>query len=165
MKRHQLGFGLLHVFAIFAFAVLAVVGTKLYQTHVKKAEAAKQQAQKAALQQQLQEQKRSIGAVLTKWDDALHLAGMTSRIALAQPISQMQAIRREVKEIKENECFDNATSKITEGMDNAIFAFEMFVKFPNNGSASETTSKYLGSSTQKIEEGKQGIDACILSLQ
>lgn len=86
---------------------------------------------------------------------------MTSRIALAQPIARMMDVRREMSEMKVGECFNKGSAQIVAGMSDAIFAFEMFARFPNNNSASESTSKYLSTSINKVEAGRSGIDECV----
>lgn len=164
----QRGFGFLHVFAILIVVISLAIGFKVYKSNQKKAELAhqvqlrKQEAErKAALIRELTISKEKISSLLQKWEDAVRLASMTSRIALAQPLSQMQATRREVSELKINECFNKATKEIATGMDDAIFAFEMFIRFPSNYSASDTTSKYLISSKEKVSSASKSLDACI----
>ena len=105
--------------------------------------------------------REAIKSTLVKWDDAKNLAGMTARISLAQPISQMQSIRRELSEIRLNDCFNSGADKIVSGMNNAITAFEFFIRFPNSPTASETTAKYFVKSEGSITDGKVAIDNCI----
>jgi hypothetical protein len=118
--------------------------------------------QKTEMIKKISEQKEKILLILIRWDDALKLAGMTSRIALAEPLSQMQAIRRDMEEIKPNDCFIKATNLATKGMNNAIFGFEMFIKYPN--SPHDLTSDSLRSSSDQIQSAKQEIDDCISVL-
>ncbi|GAD22848.1 type II secretion system protein [Acidovorax sp. MR-S7] len=166
--RRQKGFGLLHILSALVVLIALSVGFNVYKTNQRKAEVARQElqrqqeAEKKALRvKQLNEHKDKVLSMLRKWDDALNLAGMTSRIALAQPISQMQAVRREVGEFKFNECFDKSTSAMETAMGKAIFAFEMFVRFPNNHSASETTSEYLADSAKRLASARSDLDRCV----
>ena len=168
MNRHnQRGIGLLHIIGSLALLVALAVGFKTYKTSEKKAAMAKEEqlrrqevAQKAEVARVLSGQKDKVTSTLVKWDDALKLAGMTSRVALSQPIAQMQATKREMNELKTNDCFEKSTKSMAAGMSDAIFAFEMFARYPNNESASDSTSKYLGISTAKILAAKQDLDAC-----
>lgn len=108
-----------------------------------------------------QRHQAEVEAILIKWTDALRLAGMTSRIALAQPLSQMQAIRREMSSVKYDECSDKATKEIVSAMDNALFAFEMFIRYPSNSSASDTTASYLDKSVEGVTAGKARLEECM----
>lgn len=159
---------MLHIVAGIALFVTLAIGFSVYKTHEKKSELARQEllskekaSRKVALVRGLNAQRDRVFSTLGKWEDALKLAGMTSRIALPQPIAQMQAVKREMDELKTNECFEKSTKSMAAGMNDAIFAFEMFVRFPSNSSASESTSKYLGTSNEKIFAAKQELDACI----
>ena len=130
------------------------LGFKLYSDHQLK-------QRRATLAETHKKQQAEVDAILVKWKDALSLAGMTSRIALAQPLSQMQSIRREMSAIKYDECSDKATKEIVSGMDNALFAFEMFVRYPSNSSASDTTSSYLDKSVTGVAAGKAQLRECM----
>lgn len=166
-KINQNGIGFVQIFLV-AFLVAAIaVGFRIYKNSEKTAELAHQELakkqeieRKAESVKRLNEQKDKVIVVLRKWEDAVKLAGMTSRIALSEPVSQMQAIRREMYDFKNDECFNRATKSMAEGMNDAIFAFEMFIKFPNNGSASESTSKYLDSSNSKVTNALQELNGC-----
>lgn len=182
IKSAPRGIGFIKILIIVALISVAAVGYRIYESNKRKAEIAQQemlrkqqeaaeiakreaqQREEAARQIELAkrtaEQKAKISSILNKWDDALRLAGMTSRIALAQPLSQMQAVRRELDETRTNDCVDGATRKVVAGMNDAIFAFEMFVRFPNNSVASLSTEQSLSSSTEKISAGKQAINRC-----
>ena len=164
----QRGIGFLHIVGAIALLVGLVIGFKVYKTHEKKVELARQEllrkeeaSRKAELVRGLNAQRDKVISILSKWEDALKLAGMTSRIALPQPIAQMQAIKREIDELKTNECFEKSTKSMAAGMNDAIFAFEMFVRFPSNSSASDSTTKYLGTSNEKILVAKQVLDGCV----
>jgi hypothetical protein len=164
----QKGIGFLHIVGVIALLVALAVGFKVYKTHEKKAELVRQEllrkeeaTRKVELVRGLNAQRDMVISTLSKWEDALKLAGMTSRIALSQSIAQMQAIKREMDELKTNECFQKSTKSMAAGMNDAIFAFEMFVRFPSNSSASDSTSKYLGTSNEKILAARQELDGCI----
>jgi hypothetical protein len=167
-KANSKGIGAIHLILILALFLGAGIGYKTYKAHEKKAELARidlmrkeAETQKAEMIKRLNEQKEKILLVFKRWDDALKLAGMTSRIALAEPVSQMQAVRRDMEELKPNECFKKATKLAVEGMNDAIFGFELFIRFPSNSVASESTTERLKSSSDSILSAKQVIDDCI----
>ena len=120
-----------------------------------------QKAAKAELVRQLVAKRDIVKSILVKWDDAKNLAAMTARISLAQPLSQMQSIRRELTEIRLNDCFNSGADKIVSGMNDAISGFEFFIRFPSSPSASETTARYFKSSEESIIEGQKAIGNCI----
>ena len=122
--------------------------------------AAATEAKRVQAQAKLDAERKQVANTLVKWTDALELAGMTSRIALAQPISQMQSIRRELESLELDECTKAATKPMIEAMNNALFAFELFVRYPNSSSASSSTAEYLKNSTAQIKVGKQQIEVC-----
>lgn len=179
------GFGFIQVFLILIVISALAVGFRIYKNSEKKAEIARQEtlkkqetaaelarqealkkqeeAHKVELAMRIAEQNIRVKSILNKWDDALKLASMTSRVALAQPLSQMQAVRREMDELKLNDCIDGATRKIVSGMNDAIFAFEMFVRFSNNTVASASTEQSLSSSGEKINSGKQALSHCAMN--
>jgi hypothetical protein len=166
-KFAQRGIGFLHIIGAIVLIVGLAIAFKAYKTNEKKVELARQdmlrkeeENRKTELVRGLKAQRAKVVSILNRWEDALKLAGMTSRIALPQPIAQMQAIKREMDELKSNECFEKSTKSMTAGMNDAIFAFEMFVRFPSNSSASDSTAKYLGTSNEKILIAKQELDAC-----
>jgi len=182
IKPTQRGIGFIQVILLLALITAAAVGYRVYESNKRKTEIALQEllkkqqaaaevarleaqqreesARAAELARQTAEHRAKITSILNKWDDAIKLAGMTSRIALAQPLSQMQSVRRELDELRINSCFDGATRKVVSGMNDAIFAFEMFVRFPNNTVASVSTEQSLSSSGEKISAGKQAISRC-----
>lgn len=167
IKPTPRGIGLIHILLLLALIAAASVGYKAYENNNRIAEIERQEAQQreeaahaAELAKITAERKAKITSILNKWNDALKLAGLTPRIALAQPVSQMQAIRRELDELRINECFDGATRKIVTGMNDAIFAFEMFARFPNNRVATVSTEQNLTSSSEKINAGKQMMNRC-----
>jgi hypothetical protein len=167
-KFSQQGFGVIQIFLIAILITAVAVSYRVYKNAEKRAELVRQEQlrkqeleKREVLIKKLTEQKNKVHLVLRKWEDAIKLAGMTSRISLPQPLSQMQAIRREMEDLKSNDCLNKATKTMADGMNEAIFAFEMFIKFPSNSSASETTSKYLTNSNANISIGMDELEKCI----
>lgn len=62
-----------------------------------------------------------------KWEDAVAVAGSTGRIALAQPVSNLQAIRREFENVKLGKCLSTAKPAFEEHMDLVINAMLQFM--------------------------------------
>lgn len=126
------GLNVVHVFGLILALLLAVGAYKWFKGYQVRAELQAEIERSAALRAALDADKAKITVVLRKWDDAIGLANITSRIALAQPVSQMQAVRREMEDLKTNPCFEKGTKQMVGAMNNALFAFEMFAKYPNS---------------------------------
>lgn len=110
---------------------------------------------------ELQQQYALVQNLLTKWEDAIRLAGMTPRVAIAPQVAQLQSIHREMERLQTNPCFDKSTTSISKAMNNGIFAFEMFINYSNNSTASEATDSYLKKSQDGIAAGVDQIRGCV----
>ena len=150
----QRGLNYIYLFVAMFVVIAGYFAYKAYQSYSLK-------AAKAELARQMIAKQDAIKSTLVKWDDARNLAGMTARISLAQPLSQMQSIRRDLSEIRSNECFNSGADKIVSGMNDAITAFEFFIRFPNSPTANETTAKYFSQSEASIIDGQKIIENCI----
>lgn len=180
----QKGVSLSHIIGFMALLLVVAIGVNVYKNSEKKAAIVRQQllqkeevtrklefqqqsqntetARKLELSRRLNVEKTKVLSIQSRWDDAVKLAGMTSRIALSQPIAQMQAVKREMDELRINPCFDKSTAAMASGMNDAIFAFEMFVRYPSNNSASDSTTKYLATSSDKILAATRELEACVV---
>ena len=180
----QKGVGLFHIIGFMALFLTLAVGFNVYKNNEKKTSIARQQllqkeedTRKLEFQQQSQKEestrklelirslnveKDKVLSIQSRWDDAVKLAGMTSRITLSQSIAQMQAVKREMDELRIDPCFDKSTKAMASGMNDAIFAFELFIRYPSNNSASDSTAKYLVTSSDKILAAKRELDTCVV---
>ena len=70
-----------------------------------------------------------------RWVDTLTLASSTSRIALAQPISQLQEIKRDLLNTEVSECLNPARKDLSMYMDQHINNFLKFMANDNNTQA------------------------------
>lgn len=66
-----------------------------------------------------------------RWDDAFKIANATSKIALSQPVSNLQAILREAESQILPQCYANANIRRTLGMKNGIESFLIFMTEDN----------------------------------
>ncbi len=71
--------------------------------------------------------KTTMQPTIDKWNDAVKLAGQTSRVALASQISELQAIKREATSVVVAECIKSTHDYFTSSMDDTIEAFLAFL--------------------------------------
>lgn len=98
----------------------------------------KREADRIALEQRLEEEKaqkdalattnKTLDAILMKWDDAVKLAGNTSRIALSTTVATLQDIRREAAGLTVSPCMDQAKAQLVESMQSTIDGFIVFMR-------------------------------------
>lgn len=65
--------------------------------------------------------------IAERWDDAMDVAGSSSRIALAGPVSELQSIRRETRTQDWPECGQEAQQELVGWMDESINALIAFM--------------------------------------
>lgn len=76
---------------------------------------------------QTEEYRATVDDLLEEWEDALAVAGSTSRISLAGPMAELQSIRREAGDIEGvPECAESAHDLLLKSMDDAIDAMLAF---------------------------------------
>lgn len=63
-----------------------------------------------------------------RWRDASELAGSTARIALANPVAALQALRRETTEMVVPACLDDAKAELSDAIDQEIQGFMAFMQ-------------------------------------
>lgn len=68
-----------------------------------------------------------IRPLIAEWKDTFDVAIATSRIALAQPIQEMQRIRRDIAAVSAPQCAQNGATLIVTGLDNLIAEFIDFM--------------------------------------
>ncbi|MEI2420849.1 hypothetical protein V6O07_11300, partial [Arthrospira platensis SPKY2] len=98
------------------------------------------EAAQARRAQELEDNLRSImriHAVAERWDDLLRVAQATPRIALAGPVQQMQAIRREAAALPVSSCMQPAKAALLRAMD---YRIGQFIEFMRNANANQSAA-------------------------
>jgi hypothetical protein len=93
--------------------------------------------------------------IMTRWDDADTIAANTGRIALATPISNLQSIRQETKNLEVPGCLNDARSDFVTAMDSTINGYLTFMREGNNAVVSNyfsVANDYLGWGAKKISD-------------
>lgn len=72
------------------------------------------------------------GPLLGRWQDAITVANSTARIALDEPLADMQAIRRDVEQLDAPPCAEQAQAALVASMDHTIEAFLLFMQEATN---------------------------------
>lgn len=93
-----------------------------------RAELEKRVAQEKEQQDALTAANKALDLVLTRWNDATKVAGTTGRIALAAPVSTLQAVRREAEALSVSPCMDPAKALLVSSMQHTIDAFITFMR-------------------------------------
>lgn len=75
--------------------------------------------------------------VATRWDELVRVAEVTPRIALAGPVQQMQAIRREAVALPVSSCVQRAKTELVRAMD---FRITQFLEFMRNHQATQSSA-------------------------
>jgi len=81
-----------------------------------------------------------------RWVDAFKIASVTARISLAQPVANLQSIRRETVALMVPSCLVSAKGSLVSGMDMSI---EGFMAFMGNSSNGEIVAKPYFSGAEK----------------
>lgn len=119
----------------------------------------KADAERIALEQKIEQEKKkdvvqaSLKAVddaLGKWNDAVGVAQVTSRINLATPVTNLQTIRRETESLIVPPCLNEGKQKLLEAMKTEIEGYVAFMADTNTG-------KYLAAAA--TAKSKELVDA------
>lgn len=131
------------VWIIFLVLILGVAGAwqfSEYKTRNAQKATAEQarEAERAALERRLADEKaqkdvltvssKAVDALLARWDDAVKLAGTTSRIALPTQVAALQDIRRDASALTVPPCMDPAKVHLVNSMQATIDAFMAFMR-------------------------------------
>ena len=120
--RSQRGFGFVQLIGLVLLIGLGVIGYKQYDKW-------STQRRLEHAQAIVEQDRKRIGVVSAKWDDARRLAGSTSRIALVQPVERLQAIKREFEEVRvSSPCMKNARDLEAEAMGQVIEGLMAFMR-------------------------------------
>jgi ATP-dependent 26S proteasome regulatory subunit len=96
------------------------------------------QAERTELENRLEKEKEqrdalttslaAVDAVLARWDDAVKVAGTTSRIALGPQVAALQAIKREAEQLTVPPCLDKGKSDLVQAMNSTVDGFLTFMR-------------------------------------
>lgn len=120
-----------------------------------KEEKDKADAERNALNQKIEDEKKkdvvqvslkAVDAMLVKWDDAIGVAQVTSRINLATPVTNLQTIKRDTESLIIPPCLNEGKQKLLEAMKTEIEGYMAFM-------LSADTGKYIvAAATVKSKE-------------
>jgi hypothetical protein len=111
---------------------------------------------KENVRQEYQKAREQISVLIGKWDDTARIAGRTPRIALANPVSDLQKIKQEVQAVIVPECLKYPRNQLVSGMNMVIEGYLSFM-------AQETDSKIgnnLSSGIRLMKEYENAASAC-----
>ena len=174
MKRkenNQRGNTLLIILVLIA---VTLVGGWQFKAYKVRQRIAAEQAQAAAEQQAREEAARKaerervaretaamkeLDALLSRWNDASKIAGATSRIALAGPVSNLQNLKREAENLAMPECLDGGGASLVKSMDNTVQAYLVFMR--NELSlGSKLAQLWFEDATKSMDKYKESRAAC-----
>ena len=124
-------------------------------------------AERNALNQKIEDEKKkdvvqaslkAVDDMLTKWDDAIGVAQVTSRINLATPVTNLQTIKRDTEALIVPPCLNEGKNKLLEAMKTEIEGYMAFMSSADVGKhiAAAATAK----SKELIEAYKAERAAC-----
>jgi hypothetical protein len=147
--KTQRGFGIFHIIVLLLVLAGGWIGFKQYEKWQ-----TSQRTERARADRE-QDGKR-IESIAARWADAVKLAGATSRIALAQPVGSMQAVKRELEGVAlASDCMRAGRDRQAEAMGLTISAFLSFMQQNEIGAAG-----YFDQSRQKAEEAEKTYTDC-----
>ena len=71
---------------------------------------------------------KAMDTLVTRWDDATHVAEATGRIALSGPVATLQSIHREVEKLIVPPCLDEAKSHLLKSMSSTVEGYVAFMR-------------------------------------
>lgn len=99
---------------------------------------ARAQAERKALENRLAKEKEqrdalttslaAVDAMLARWDDAVKVAGTTSRIALGPQVAALQAIKRDAEQLTVPPCLDKGKADLVLAMTSTVDGFLAFMR-------------------------------------
>ncbi|OGO69849.1 MAG: hypothetical protein A2Z49_09600 [Chloroflexi bacterium RBG_19FT_COMBO_56_12] len=102
-------------------------------------------------------------AIVNRWLDAEQIAGSTSRIALAGPLSELQSIKQDMTSLKVPPCLERAQAFIVDSMERTIGAYLLFMQNEPDNKIKEAFSEAthsLGNYTAELNAITECIPFC-----
>jgi hypothetical protein len=69
-----------------------------------------------------------VSTILARWSDALEIASSTPRVSLANPLAELQTIRREFSAMEPPPCIEGAAQALMRSMDHVVEGFLLFMQ-------------------------------------
>lgn len=88
----------------------------------------KRQAEAKKQQDALQVSLRTVDDLLSRWDDAVRVAGSTSRMSLATPVGMLQAMKREAEQLTVPPCLDSGKAELVKAMEASVEGYLAFMR-------------------------------------
>lgn len=176
IARQQLG----SVWIILLVLIAIVAGAWQYSEHqadkkriaaevLAQAEQRRRDAERAELEKRLAEERqkqdalmaasKALDSLLSRWDDAVKIAGTTGRIAMSGPVSTLQSIRREAEALTVSPCMDTAKALLLASMQHSIDGFLTFMR--NELSMGAALAKFdFDEAAKKFAEFKAAREGC-----
>jgi hypothetical protein len=98
--------------------------------------------------------------ILTEWDDQNSVASQTPRIALANQISELQRIRREMVDFETPVCLGNWKFQVTSYMDDAIKGYLAFMGNELSDTYFTNAKEHINNATSEVDLVKQCAPIC-----
>lgn len=140
-------------------AAEAIAQAERQKRDAERAELEKRLAQEKLQQDALTASSKALDALLSRWDDAIRVAGTTGRIALAGPVSTLQGIRREAEAMTVSPCMDPAKALMIASMQHSIDGFITFMR--NEMKIGDTLAKLdFDEAAKKFADFKVAREGC-----
>ena len=102
---------------------------------------------------------KSVDDLLVRWEDAVRVAGTSSRIALPTPVAVLQATRREAESLTVSPCLDDAKVQLVQSMNSTIEGFLVFMR--NELKIGDTLAQIdFDEAAKRMKAFKEGRAAC-----
>lgn len=119
--------------------------------------AASAQVQTAAAQSDASA--KQVADLYVRWKDAEKIAGSVGRIAMGQPVAELQKIKREVDALPVSECMKPVRASLAVGMEKTIDAYVYFLG--NTGDLNDLVSRSMLSEAEpNFKDFEAGIERC-----
>jgi hypothetical protein len=101
-----------------------------------------------------------LNALRLRWTDATAVASRAPRMVLAQPVLQLQQIRRDTAEVSLSECSKAASASLVRHMDSTIQGYLLFMSEPNELLIRGPLGEELTKAAQAMAEFEKAMTGC-----
>lgn len=95
-----------------------------------------------------------------RWIDATAVASRAPRMVLAQPVLQLQQIRRDTSEVLLSECPKAASANLVRHMDSTIEGYLLFMSEPNELLIRDPLGEELNKAAQAMADFEKALAEC-----
>ena len=124
-RNNQRGNVLLIILVLIAVALVGGWQFKEYRAREKAIAAQKLEFDRLAREAAIL---KRLDTMVVRWNDANMIASSTSRIALATPLTALQAIKREADAFAMPDCLKDGGSALISSMDNSVQGYLIFMR-------------------------------------